>query len=109
MPVKRYDTDEVLRGFGDVVRQDDGQPAGLARYYVVVQHSVLNAGSMGNPDAELRGMGRIHGSLMFENTGPLGWMDLVGVTVVVTLEDGRRLSCLIRDNDGNFVGGRFEK
>jgi hypothetical protein len=107
MTFKRYETDEVLVGAGDVFREDDGRQVGRARYRIIVQTAVLDDST--RPDVgEARGLRHTSGNVGFADAGRGGRMDLVGEALVLHLEGGRRLYFVLTNQHGDFSGGRLQ-
>ncbi len=99
MAIKRIDVVERLSGRG-VVFEKDGKKLGEADYEIDVLQEIIDAGAMGDPDAELPGNKSVGGRFFdFDLTTAV----FEGETLILHLEDGRRLDIIPRDAK-NFEG-----
>ena len=90
---------ETFEGGGMVLQGDT--EVGPARYYLVVQREMLDAGHQGDADAEKPGPYRISGLVELLADGQFGArFDLVGETLTLRLEDDRRLDFVWTDLSG---------
>lgn len=104
MVVKRYDRDEVLAGVGTIANANTGQAVVHVHYYMDVTHAVLNAATI---DEESVGLVRISGKLRFMDADLSGGVDLMGDSLILTVEDGRRLKLVLTNNSGSFDGAKW--
>jgi hypothetical protein len=99
----RIVTLEDLSGVGHVHKGTEVVMSDVP-YEITVSRRMIDAATMSGP-GEVPGMKRIDGVLVAEIPS-----NLVGESIELELEDGRRWKCFIQSRDGNLVsrGGGLE-
>ncbi len=99
MAIKRIDIVEQLSGRG-IVFEKDGKKLGEADYEIDVLQTIIDVGTKDDPDAELEGLKETGGRFLdFDLTTAM----IEGKTLILHLEDGRRIDIIPRDAK-NFEG-----
>jgi Ribbon-helix-helix protein, copG family len=92
---------EQLSGVGEVTRESGGTSLGPRRYRLVVWQEIHNVRTMGDAVSRVEGLRSITGSV--ELQGHEGLTELVGESLVLQLQDGRRLPFFFRSSDGSIA------